>query len=355
MGKHPLASLQGTTPVTDHFDSSLEPWDAVATTSDSRPTLLLGNGFSTNLWDQFRYKNLFEQADLDAAVKALFDELDTSNFETVLECIHHARLTAGAIGQDTAEIETLYGTVRDALYATVRALHVAWSQFPDPACRAIVTALHQHRAVYTTSYDLSLYWSTMRVKPLKTVDFMWNDGNTFSPGNCSKSRGIPIYYLHGGLHLWVEEDGTSGKWSNSKRGGLLGRGAPNPTGKQLPDEGTGDARQPLFVSEGDSRSKVRTIHRSEYLTFCLDSLKEDDSDTVVFGHSLSSQDQHIVEALNAGPDRRLAISIYPHQSSTAIAAEKVRIRQQIRDGIEVVYFDSETHPLGDPALHIAEE
>ena len=65
-------------------------------TSDTWPTLLLGNGFSMNLWDGFSYKSLFDNAFFTPPADALFAELDTTNFEQVLECIHHAKLTEDA-------------------------------------------------------------------------------------------------------------------------------------------------------------------------------------------------------------------------------------------------------------------
>jgi hypothetical protein len=73
---------------------------------------------------------------------------------------------------------------------------------------------------------------------------------------------------------------------------------------------------------------------------------------VVIGHSLSKQDVHIIQALNDSPHRRrIAVSIYPGLGPHQIVAEKGRIQAAL-PGHRVSFFDSTTHPLGDPALRV---
>src|SRR5690606_36378391 len=98
-------------------------------------------------------------------------------------------------------------------------------------------------------------------------------------------------------------------------------------------------RRPLFVSEGDSASKVRTISRSAYLSFCLDRLRDDEQNTVVFGHSLSTQDEHIIDALVDGKRKKIAVALRPSSNADAIIATKGRIIEAL-PGHTILFFDS---------------
>lgn len=68
--------------------AELMNWDKIADLG--WPTLLLGNGLSINVSDRFNYDALFDKAKLTPAAEAVFDDLDTENFEVVLEAVHHA-------------------------------------------------------------------------------------------------------------------------------------------------------------------------------------------------------------------------------------------------------------------------
>lgn len=325
-------------------DDDLQDWR----TLDSRewPTLLIGNGLSINLWSDFAYPSLFNKATLSSQAKDIFAELDTTNFETVLECVHHARIVLEALGRGTDEVDTVYIEVRDALFGAVADAHVKWSQFPAEAHEQIAEHLDQCQSVYTTNYDLCLYWSHLQnYHHVKIVDYFWcQPGNRFDPTNVTlwSARLTPVYYLHGAVHLWQNDENENGKWSTADGGHLLSL-ATNYTAKS--------SRRPLFVSEGTSKTKVRTIRRSPYLNLCLESLAADKNDIVIFGHSLSPQDQHIIDAISTGQKRRVAVSIYPSGNPQKTIEEKVRIQQALNHH-QVCFYDSTTHPLGDTTLHI---
>jgi hypothetical protein len=95
---------------------------------------------------------------------------------------------------------------------------------------------------------------------------------------------------------------------------------------------------------------MAVIRRSDYLTYALQELSNDTSDTVIFGASFGTQDTHIVNAINAGHRRRLAVSIHPGTQAQNEAA-MARYRAKLA-GHHLVFFDSNTHPLGDPSLTI---
>jgi hypothetical protein len=151
-------------------------------------------------------------------------------------------------------------------------------------------------------------------------------------------------FLHGGIHLWQgSTTGETGKWTNQQQGGLLSQ-----LGNALESNPN---RQPLIVSEGRCEQKLRAIRRSDYLSFAYRLLAENRDATVIFGASFGRQDDHIVKALRTGGRRNVAISVRPgahHKVVASMAEYRAKLPDQ-----NLVFFDSTTHPLGDPALRVA--
>ncbi|MBM7783561.1 DUF4917 family protein [Tenggerimyces flavus] len=308
------------------------------------PVLLIGNGLSINLWSRFNYSSLYRAATLTSSAKSIFTGLKTRNFEAVLESIHHSHLVLKALGRSTRQVDNIYAMIRDALFGAVGKVHVPWEEFPDSTHRKIAKWLDGHSCVFTTNYDLCLYWSQVRNLPrVKLVDYLWDAGK-FNPSDVDlRPNQTPIHYLHGAIHLWQDDNGENGKWINADSGSLL----------QLASRysSAAAARRPLFVSEGTSPAKLRTIKRSSYLSFCLRSLTEDVRPILIFGHSLSEQDRHIVDAIKAGPKRDIAFAMYPTGDPEGTVQEKARIKKALKPHT-VYFFDSTTHPLGKSTLRI---
>lgn len=96
---------------------------------------------------------------------------------------------------------------------------------------------------------------------------------------------------------------------------------------------------------------MRAVRRSEYLSHCYGTLEDDHANTVVVGHSLSDWDKHIVQALSRGASRDIAVAIFPHQAPEEVVQTKARVTAALKRHT-VRFFDSETHPLGDPAINV---
>lgn len=301
-------------------------------------TLLVGNGLSINIWSGFDYRSLVAQAPLSAEVRRLFDDLETANFEHALEYLHHAHVVLRALGEDVAGVDMAYESVRSALLVAISATHIPWQQFPSAIHEVLASVLDRHKSVFTTNYDLCLYWSHLELSDrVDIIDFFWGEGGRFDPTNCKPFHpsSTTMHYLHGGLHLWHDDLSTaSGKWS-AAHGHLL----------DLESKyRAGSSRRPLFVTEGSSKAKLRAIRQSDYLSFCLDALRRNTAPTVVFGHSLSNVDAHVVEALCDGPPRPIAVSMREKEDPDDVIHEKVRVRRALK-GHQVVFFDASTHPL----------
>jgi hypothetical protein len=313
-------------------------WDRLS--NRKWPTLLIGNGLSINIWNGFAYKRLLERANLNYAASQLFSDLNTVNFEVVLEGLWHAERVLDAIGQRSEVVRDLYKHVQDELVAAVHRVHVPWDAVPKSTLAQIASVLDIQNLVFTLNYDLLTYWSLMdNTSPTYMGDYFWAAGSTFDSGDSGLAPGrTGLLYLHGGVHLWQESTtGLTGKWA---KGNLLANLASYFHSK--PD------RQPLVVSEGTSAQKMAVIRRSEYLSFALRLLVGDASNTVIFGANFGSQDTHVVRALAAGRRRKIAISVLPGtstQNTTAMARYRSKLPEH-----DLFFFDSRSHPLGDPAL-----
>lgn len=131
--------------------------------------------------------------------------------------------------------------------------------------------------------------------------------------------------------------------------------APHPLDTLLDQFGQpipGDPRaRPLLVTEGSARDKLRAIEANDYLSFALGELRREALPLVVFGSSLSPQDQHLVDALNEYPDRPIAVSMLPSGTKRQRAAQQGDLYGRL-EAKTLLFFDSTTHPLGSPDLSV---
>lgn len=326
--------------ITAHLDT----WADTKNRSDWSG-ILLGNGFSRALWEPFDYPSLFQRAasaeishPLTATDKALFSKLgDTTNFESVLADLLTATTVNKALEIPHSEIPRRYRSIRRALIEAVHSIHLPWDRLPEDTKARVRKALRRYSFVFTTNYDLLVYWCIMARGGRGFKDYFWN--STFDASD-SKVWGSPtkILYLHGALHLYRTAAGPTVKEAGDVSGGLLDRFAAN------------NDRIPLFISEGSPRHKMQAIARSAYLSFGLKTLSEFDGSLVVFGHSLSTRDKHVVAAISKWHSLNLAYSIYPGKSSKIIR-EKARI-VGLFPNASINFFDARTHPLGQSSLRI---
>ena len=266
------------------YDSDLTDW-AELRDSTTWPTLLVGNGLSINIWPSFGYNSLFASATLDNKCEAVFAAMSTTNFESVLQSFAQTRVLLEAVHRRRGWLNQLYKTIRDSLFEAVREVHIPWEDLTVSTSRVVATTFDDFTRVFTLNYDLIPYWAHLKCVPdVNMGDFFWGAGLEFDPSDTDlRGTRTGIYYLHGGMHLWQDTlTGRAGKWQNEGQpilDSLEGRYRAEAT------------RQPLFVSEGTPEHKVRSIRRSDYLSFAYDALEDDTENTVVFGTSLSSPDR----------------------------------------------------------------
>lgn len=328
------------------IDEHLDPWDEVRAGREFSG-ILVGNGASRAVWNRFEYGSLYEVARdhniihrLTPPDVALFDALNTRNFEYVLAALATARRVNEALAIPAPVIHDRYASIQQALVEAVRTTHVPWANVPADVLEAIRSALLDYRFVYSTNYDLLIYWAVMYEGGDGFKDFFW--APNFDPGNTELwGKATGVFYLHGALHLYRTLRGRT-----LKRAAGIGLNLLDLFGTE-PEPGA----TPLFISEGAAEDKAESIHRSDYLTFAYTQLAHHDGPLCIFGHSLGDVDQHIVDAIRRAGIRDIACSLR-HGPREAVIASKANIIAKLPEA-NLLFYDAATHPLGSPDLRIA--
>lgn len=152
-----------------------------------------------------------------------------------------------------------------------------------------------------------------------------------------------VLYLHGGIHL--AKKALSG--ATVKRRADMGMNL-----LASLDIMSYEDLVPLFITEGRSRDKLISIHRSDYLSFAYQQFAQHSGPLVIFGNSLDeTSDQHLVSAMRRWEDRKISVSVYPAAPHDVIAY-KAGLHKRLPE-TELFFFDSTTHPLGSSTLRIS--
>ena len=327
-------------------DATLEDWNALRATTDFSG-LLVGNGASRAVWDDFGYDSLFENArtveekPLSPSELSVFDAMQTRSFEQVLGALKTTSRVNKALAVSSAAPRNRYYAIKEALINAVHDLHIPWRLVEASTLSILNRELASYRTVFTTNYDLLNYWALQHQG--EAIDDLFN-GPDASFDLCESHTEKPrLLYLHGGLHLVRNLNGSARKMTATE-GTLLGSFAI----KTLDDV-------PLFVNEGPSADKLKTIRSSDYLSFCYEQLLAHGDNLCIFGHALGEQDNHIVRALRLAKPKTVAISIYPR--STAFIQHQKRHYAKVFEGTgaELRFFDSKSHALGNPKLSVPVE
>jgi hypothetical protein len=316
----------------------LESWERTDS-GGGWTSLLLGNGASIAISDVFRYDSLYDAAPLSVNDRDLFQALETTNFEDTLNHLRTAELICRQLAHASDEVEDRYVAIQGALIEAVNNHHVLWSDINRAKrLERIRASLLEYQTVFTTNYDLIVYWAMMiDGAGAGFGDLFWNASHTFNPLDTEpRDDKTIVYWLHGGLHLLRNTWGEAVKRVNEGMG--------------LLDSFYGSPHPALFISEGTWQRKRRAIRQSDYLEHAYMTLCNNEDDIVIFGHSLGSQDRHLIDALRQSPRRRIAFGIYPG-TQTQVDLQRDRIRDEFSNA-KLRFFDSTTHPLGEPSLKL---
>jgi len=259
--------------------------------------LLLGNGFSIACDPIFRYESLYEAAvkeGLSQRAQALFDRLGTNNFEGVMRLLGDAHWVAQLYGlvKDKSEMLDDLEIIKKTLITVISKSHLAHTgDIRDDRKAAAAKFINPYKIIFTTNYDLLLYWVAMFCgDPPPFQDCFRADEDdpeseylVFTERLGDRSG---ILFLHGALHFYLCGELRKHSWVR--------------TGTRLTDliqEGLDKGQYPLFVAEGSPDKKLEQIQSSGYLWYALEKLRTIQSPLVLFGHSLGDSDGHILNVL----------------------------------------------------------
>ena len=330
-------------------DATLEDWNTLRAATDFNG-LLVGNGASRAVWDDFGYDSLFENArtveekPLGASELAVFDAMQTRSFEQVLGALKTTSRVNKALAVSSAAPRNRYYAIKEALINTIHAVHIPWRLVQPSTLATINAELASYPTVFTSNYDLLNYWAILHTPG---IDDLFRSADASFDLRNTRTDAPRILYLHGGLHLVRNLDGTARKLPSTDST-LLSSFAINNTIKTLDDV-------PLFVSEGKVQEKLKTIRSSDYLSFCYEQLLTHAGALCIFGHDLGPQDKHLVDAIRQASPTTLAISV-SGRSDGFIRQQKRRYSELFDgSGVELKFFAARTHPLGHPALSVPVE
>jgi len=262
------------------LDDALEDWPALKKEHEW-DGLLLGNGASIAVSQKFSYASLLGYAQLSPEAHNVFATLDTTNFELVLDALRVSARVCESVGHGPDDAEDLHDEVRKSLFGAVNDVHPEHHEVSGARLKAFADCMLQYSVTFTTNYDLLPYWAIMEGL-VGVKDYFWNADCTFDALDTELWGGSAILYLHGGMHLYQDAvTGVTGKWKGLR---LLDVAATRHR-----------TRSPLVVSE----DKLRSIRRSDFLSFAYRELAEFSQPLVIFGHGLGQSDQHII-----GPSTR---------------------------------------------------
>ena len=325
--------------------------------------LLLGNGFSIACCPGiFSYKSLFEKAKFSSAprLKNVFDALKTTDFEEVIKALQDASKVISIYGSGASVANNMAKdakTLKDILIRTIANHHpsnpseIVNEQFWS--CRKFLSHFlgrgNERGKVYSLNYDLLLYWTLMHDEIMPSGDsFVLDADDGFGRDEDtlpefvnwmgeSGAHGQRVHYLHGALHLFdAGPELRKYTWKN--------------TGLPLLEQAQVAMAQnmfPLFVAEGESKQKLSKIKHSAYLYHSYKSfsqqMKSQDDALFIFGHSLASNDDHILKLLIRGKIKKAYIGLYGDKSSSdnqkiIAAANHLKGRRGERYELDISYF-----------------
>lgn len=273
--------------------------------------LLLGNGFSV-AYDPaiFSYNALhdFVAKLKDKDLSAILEVIGTRNFEVIMQYLDHFSALITAFGGDPAlkqRVDMASAKLKTSLLEAVKALHPEHvfkvPEDQSEACAAFLKAfLDTGGSIYSTNYDLLLYWVLMRNSVVKHVDgcgrelendtgeFMKPEDQIWSDLKWGKYRDEQnVFYLHGALPFFdsgvavVKEEYDVYNYLLQKISARMGKG-----------------EYPIFVTAGDGQQKLKHITHNQYLTYCYDSFCQAEGSLVTFGFGFGPHDEHIIAAIN---------------------------------------------------------
>jgi len=272
--------------------------------------LLLGNGFSmaydTNIFSYNALYDFIENLE-DSVLEKLFDVINTRNFEQVMSQLDNFIEIAQAFEANKRLINKLKKAkekLQNSLISAVSDLHPEHIfKIPEKQGKKCFEFLSEYLEnkgkVFSTNYDLLLYWVLIRNESKNAIDGFGKE--LLNPRESKKGEDQEwselfwgknkneqtIYYLHGALPFFD-------------------------TGIEIEKEVYTDhhylleniksrleqKNYPIFVTAGNGNEKLNHIMHNKYLIYCYEQLCNIQGSLISFGFNFGHYDEHIINAIN---------------------------------------------------------
>ena len=119
----------------------------------------IGNGASMAVWDRFAYASLYDIA----YPKNNRRTMPTGNCSRSFRTSNFEQATAQHQREGIRHPRFLYTkpTLAVPLIAAVNTVHIPWKLVQPATLTAIYEALRPYKTIFTTNYDLLVYWALM--------------------------------------------------------------------------------------------------------------------------------------------------------------------------------------------------
>lgn len=319
-------------------------WESVSDSFEDAD-LLIGNGFSINLYNSLSYTSLFEYfiAELNSEEEQrIFRALGTHNFEYIIQILNNSELVNNLLQLPVNRFEPLRNRLRQGLITSIQTNHPQHADINYDQLGRISEELEHFNDIYTTNYDVLLYKILLQSishhrnegNPIPYQDYFYDEIDAHKLGFMADQayNARSIYYLHGALFLYQSENRTLTY--------KLRRFDDRLEYIQLIRREIQNDNFPIFVAEGDPADKLATITSNRYLNYCSTKLSNTTRNILVYGFSFSAPDVHITNFLKRNNSHQVAVSIrVGNKTLEELETESSYFRNNL-DNKEVAVIDS---------------
>ena len=237
-------------------------------------------------------------------------------------------------------IRPLHVHVRDCLISAVRDIHVEHDVVSEKIPK-IYEFIKLFNRVISLNYDLLIYWSMMygvdiddryALKDCFVNSEFDDDWTRFQEPIGQQKKCTLVFYPHGNLVLARDKIENERKISANGQGLL----------EQILAKWENGSYVPLFVSEGTSKQKLKSIQSSYYLnTVYREVLTNLPDNLVIFGWGLGEHDLHILNRIAKSGIQRVAVSVFNNDQAYCTRVKQI-ISDAFGDDCQLVFFDCES-------------
>ncbi|MFP8489490.1 DUF4917 family protein [Gracilimonas sp. Q87] len=254
--------------------------------------ILLGNGFSIGVNERFDYRTILSEISKKSSSKLekYIQEIETENIEEILHGLNSEKGLNKVLGFDNKELIEIEYELKELFCNVILDYSVPLSHLDYKT--GVRDELDMFGSIYTTNYDLSVYYLISLIGFEKYSDGFNKsyDGKLYFDRNHIVDGRKTLLYLHGCLHIYQSGEQVYKVKSRSKKDYL----------KKILQRKFKSKEFPHIISEGGSEYKLDKISQSPYLSFVLESLREDSSsDLFIYGYSLHEYDEHIIDVIKS--------------------------------------------------------